>query len=110
MIKGLKNRQGGFFGLIKLLIILVLSYFQISIRSVVESPTGQDNIEYVGDTSRNIWVDYLKAPFEYLWNDVWIDIFWEGFLQNMRRIRDGNSTEFDNASPEVFDTAPNWGL
>jgi hypothetical protein len=97
-----------FYGLI---LILALSYFNISIRGVVESETGQDNLNYVGDTSKTFWARYLAEPASYLWNDVWLDIFWRGFIDNMKRIRDGKPTELDRASPEAFDeaNAPEWG-
>ena len=58
------------------IIILVLSYFNISIKSVAESPTGKENISYVTDNTKSIWESYLKDPATYLWNDVWLNIFW----------------------------------
>lgn len=85
--------------IIGFILILVLSYFNISIKGVVESPTGQENINYVQDSSKSFWDKYLKDPASYLWNDVWVDIFWQGFIDNMKRIRDGKPTDFDNAAP-----------
>lgn len=79
-------------------IILVLSYFNISIKSVVESPAGVENVNYVGGGARNLWTTYFAEPASYLWNDVWINIFWKGFINNMERIRDGQPTDFDNAA------------
>jgi len=35
------------------IIILVLSYFNVSIKSVVDSPTGQENVNYVKTTDRS---------------------------------------------------------
>jgi len=81
------------------ILILVLSYFKISVRSVVESPTGQDNINYVGGGTRNLWNDYLEQPASYLWNDIFVNIFWKSFVNNMERIRDGKPTDFENAAP-----------
>jgi hypothetical protein len=83
------------------IIILVLSYFKISIRSVVESPTGQDNINYVGGGTVNLWNEYLEKPASYLWNDVFINIFWASFIDNMERIRDGKATDYQNVAPTV---------
>lgn len=80
------------------ILILVLGYFSISVRSVVESPTGQDNINYVGGTIQKLWTKYLVAPLSYLWNDIWVDIFWKGFISNMERIRDGKPTDVDTAA------------
>ncbi len=82
-------------------LILVLSYYNISIKGVVESPTGQENLNYVGGTTRSLWDKYLAGPADYLWHDVWINIFWKGFISNMERIRDGQPTDFDNASQNL---------
>lgn len=96
------NKQSGIsilgvfvFGII---IILILSYFSISIKSIVESPTGQENINYVRGETKSLWVTYLAEPASYLWNDVWLNIFWKSFISNMERIRDGEPTDFDNAA------------
>ena len=75
--------------ILAVIIILVLSYYNISIKAVVESPTGQENLGYVGGGTRSLWTTYLAGPASYLWNDVWINIFWRGFISNMERIRDG---------------------
>lgn len=83
------------------ILILVLSYFKISVKSVVESPTGQENINYVGGASRSVWDDYLKKPADYLWNEVFVKIFWKSFLNNMERIRDGKTTDYEDAAPSL---------
>jgi hypothetical protein len=99
------NKKGGIsiLGILILALIgiLVLSYFKISIKSVVESPIGQENINYVGGGTRNLWDDYLAQPAHYLWQDVWVNIFWQGFINNMERIRDGQPTDFDNAAKNL---------
>ena len=87
-----------FFGFI---LILVLSYFNISIKAVVESPSSQENINYIGGEARSLWTTYLAEPVSYLWNDVWINIFWKGFISNMERIRDGQPTDFDKAAENL---------
>lgn len=87
--------------LLGFIIILILSYFRISVRSVVESPEAQDNITYVGGGTRNLWNDYLKEPASYLWNDIFKNIFWASFVDNMERIRDGKTTDYENSAPTV---------
>ncbi len=82
-------------------VILVLSYFHISIKAVVESPTGQENVNYVGGGAKDLWTTYLAAPASYLWNDVWVNIFWKSFISNMERIRDGQPTDFDKAAKNL---------
>jgi hypothetical protein len=110
----MKNKKNSGISLIKVLIlgfifILVLSFFNISIREVVESPDGQDNINYVKGTGVTIWEAYLKKPLSYLWNDVFVDIFWQSFISNMERIRDGKPTDYELAAPVLIlnqQTAP----
>ena len=87
--------------ILALIVILVLGYFKISVKSVVESPVAQENVSYVKGASKNIWTAYLEKPVNYLWHDVWLDIFWKGFISNMERIRDGKPTDFDNASKSL---------
>jgi hypothetical protein len=79
------------------ILLLILSYFNISVRGVVQSPTGQDNINYVKGTSQSVWDKYLAEPAHYLWQDVWVNIFWKSFINNMQRIRDGQPTDLENA-------------
>lgn len=103
--KYFKKQEGGISILgsliIGVLIILALSYFNINIRTVVESPTGQENVTYVKDATKSFWTKYLAEPAEYLWNDVWVKIFWKGFISNMERIRDGKPTDLDNAAQKI---------
>lgn len=95
-----KNRGISIIGVLVLavIIILVLSYFNISIKGVVESPAGQENINYVKGGTKSLWAEYLAEPASYLWNDVWVDIFWKGFILNMERIRNGEPTDLDAAA------------
>lgn len=99
-----KNQGISILGIIFLaaILILVLSYFNISVKGVVESPTGQENINYVKGTSQSLWDKYLAEPAHYLWKDVWVDIFWKSFILNMERIRDGKPTDVTNAAPKAF--------
>ena len=87
--------------LLAVIIILVLGYYHISLRAVVETSENQDNIQYVQGGSRSVWNDYLKEPFSYLWQDVWVNIFWKGFILNMERIRDGQPTDLDKAGQNL---------
>ena len=100
-----KNKQKGisilgilFFGFV---LILVLSYFHISIKTVVDSPTGQENVNYVKGSTQSLWDAYLAKPAHYLWQDVWVNIIWKSFISNMERIRDGQPTDIDNAAKSI---------
>jgi len=101
-MKNLNTNRG--ISLLKIIIlvfvaILILGYFGISLRKTVESPTTQDNLHYVGGGTKSVWDRYLKDPVHYIWQDVWVNIFWRSFISNMERIRDGKPTDFEKAAP-----------
>ncbi len=100
-----KNKQKGMsilgFLVLAAGLILILSYFNISIKTVVESPAGQENIEYVKGGGKSLWDEYLAESVSYLWNDIWVKLFWRPFVDNMERLRDGRPTDFDEASTGV---------
>lgn len=87
--------------LLGFLLILTLSYFHISLQAVVESPDAQGNLHYIGRFGADLWNNYFKKPVLYIWNDVFVAIFWQSFINNMERIRDGKPTDFENATPKV---------
>ena len=105
-MKKIQNKIKGGISLIGVLVlafilILVLGYYNISIRSVVENPTTQDNIHYVTGNSRNLWDDYLKVPVTNFWNNVVVNIFWASFINNMERVRDGQPTNIEQSAPST---------
>ena len=87
--------------ILAVILILVLGYFNISVRSVVENPTSQDNLNYVKGGTESVWDKYLAEPAHYLWQDVWVNIFWQSFINNMERLRDGKPTILDNAAKNL---------
>jgi len=60
------------FIILLVILILALSYFGISIRNIVESPTGQDNLSFV-------WA-YIKDGWEI------IVAFLTGVIQSVKNI------------------------
>ena len=71
MMKNKKQQRGmSILGVIVfvVIVILVLSFFNISIKSVVESPSGQENINYVRGGVVGFWDNHLKEPVEKFWN------------------------------------------
>ena len=83
------------------ILLLVLSYFGISIKSVVQSPTSQENISYIRGAGNSLWDDYLKKPAEYIWNDVFKKILWESFISNMEKIKNNEPTDLEKMAPVV---------
>ncbi len=76
-----------------------MSYFKISIRTVVESPEAQDNIQYVSGAGLSVWDKYLKEPADWFWNKVVKDLLWDSFENNLQRIKDGMPTELEENAP-----------
>ena len=97
------HNQRGFlrFILIIIILILVLSYFNIDIRGIVESPQSQKNISYVWGWTSFVWMEYLRSPVLYFWNNIFINLLWESFVSNMERIKAGQPHDFELNAPQV---------
>ncbi len=76
MQKFIQERKGGFIGIILaiLVIIFILSYFNVSVRSVFnsifENKLFKDNLGYVWSGLKNIWNNYLENPVIAFWNFI----------------------------------------
>lgn len=68
--------QRGFFKIIFLVIIgiLILGYFNIDVRSYVESPQAQEIISRSKDTANYLWEGFLKKPALYIYQEVFLNI------------------------------------
>lgn len=103
------NRQRGIIKFILLLIIfiLILSYFNIDLRAIVESPQAQQNISYAKELAINIWNtwlkplwdNYLSKPVLYFWQNIFIEILWKSFTQGLSALQAGN---FNSASTTPY--------
>jgi len=107
MNKNLKNQ-----GLIKtflilVILVLVLSFFNIDIRTVAESEQSQKNISYITEVVNKVWERYLSEPVTYFWNNIFINLLWNSFAENMDRIKTGQPHTFDLLAPTVPNTVPN---
>ena len=80
--------------------LLVVSYYGIDVQKVVESPTSQKNVSYVRGGVEFVWKDYLSKPVDYLWNDVFVDLIWKAFTENMKRIGSGKATTLEQMAPK----------
>lgn len=98
------NKQEGFLKFIILIIIAIiaLSYFGFDIRSIVEAPQTQNNIKYVWEKVVYVWDTYLDAIFRYLWNDVFINLLWNSFIDNMERLKAGQSSTIEQLAPATI--------
>jgi len=87
--------------LLGIILIIFLSYFNISLKAVVESPNVQNNFSYVGSSGRSLWNDYLAKPFSNVLNSTVVKYFWNSFITNMQNIHDGKPTDFQKFAPTV---------
>ena len=93
----------GFIRTILLIIValLVISYFGLNIRAIVNSPAGKDNFTYTQEIMINIWNNYLKGPSTYLWNDIFLDLIWVPAIENLQKIKDGGQDSIVEQSPKL---------
>lgn len=101
-----QERKGGLIKLIILIIIgvIALSYFNIDVRGIIEAPQTQQNFQYIGDQIELVWDQYLADPVLYFWNNIFIDLLWDSFVENMERIKEGRPTELQENSPRGPDS------
>jgi hypothetical protein len=50
-------------------------------QDVVTNPEVETNFGYVVSWLSGIWENHLSSPILYLWNDIFIDLFWEPFIE-----------------------------
>ena len=90
-----KNKGLSLLGLIfsAIVVIFILSFFNISIKDVFESPTGRENVEYIEGKTRNLWEIYMAPTVEYIFRDNWNNLSWKKFTASFDRLR----ADFDKA-------------
>lgn len=103
MFKNINNESG----LVRLIIIIiigiiVLSYFGFNLQDIIESPQTQGNIGYVWGGVVYVWNTYLAGPVLWFWNDIFIDLLWSSFIDNITAIRNGGSGGFVDNAPGVL--------
>ena len=81
--------------------VVVLGYFNINIKEVLEKPTVVENTQFVESATNNLWQKYLSTPILYIWNNIVSDLLWGSFVENMKRIKNGEPTWFEEHAPTV---------
>ena len=85
-----------------ILLLVILGLLGVSVQhDVVENPGVQENTSYVESGVVSFWNNYLANPASYLWDDVFVDIIWAAFVENMERLRNGE--------PPVYFEGPTQG-
>jgi len=99
MIKANKESGMSIIGLLffAVIIILILSYLNISIKAIVESPVGQENVQYVGGGAISLWNNYLKEPISRFWNNFLLPLF-RPLFSYIKNITNGQFFDLNNFS------------
>ena len=85
-------------------ILLVISYFGLNLRNLVNAPTTQDNLGYTTGLISTVWNNYLRRPATYLWNNIFINLIWEPAINNLTRMKNGEPTNVQNYSSSTMPT------
>lgn len=81
-----------------LILIIVLSFFGFDLRSIIEAPLTQNNLQYVKGAIMDFWNKYLERPIMYLWKNIFINILWGSFINNLNRIDSDAPTQMQEAT------------
>jgi len=76
-------------------------YLNFSIKEAIENEQTQSNIEYVSENTSNFYTTYLAEKVDYVWNDIFIDLIWNSFTDNMGRLKSGELTTVELAAPTI---------
>lgn len=98
------SQRKGFIKIIILIVaaLLILSYFGISLRSVINAPVTQDNISYTTGATVGFWNIYLKQPVTYLWNEIFLKLVWGPALDSLKNINKNATTTFYYPDPTIY--------
>ena len=94
------------------IVILVLSYFGISLRGILNSPEGKENVNFVTKTAVRLWESYLKEPAAYLMNNFvkpavaflygdLSNMFIQSLTKNVKGMFSGNGSGLENMAPTL---------
>ncbi len=97
------SRRKGFIKLIIIfvIVVLILSILNINLKSIIESEPVQNNFSYIWNFAKTVWSDYLAGPVIYFWNDIFMNLLWTSFVDNMERIKAGKPTDMMLDAPKV---------
>jgi hypothetical protein len=75
-------------GLMKMIVLIVialilLAYFGLNLREITSSQIFTDNWEFLKNLCLNIWSNYLKIPFTFIWSKVFIPFVWNPIVDNI---------------------------
>ncbi len=104
MVHTYSVRKAGFIKLIIIIVIglIVLGFFGFDIQKIIDSPTVSKNLTYAKDLVVGIYQKYLERPITYLWNKIFLDLLWTGFVDNLGRIKNGEPSDIYKYAPRAL--------
>ena len=82
------NRGGIRLIILIFIALIVLGYYGVSVRQVVQNPMSQDNLSHVWTGAVDVWQNYLQVPATYLWN-IFVNVIWVPAIINLEAIKTG---------------------
>ena len=75
----LYQKRGGLikFIVVVVVLIIILGYFSLDIRGIIEHPQVQKNFAYLFGWVEFVWDEYLARPVLYFWDNVIIGLLWK---------------------------------
>lgn len=79
-------------GFIKYIIIIIiilglLSFFNIDLRKIFESDTMGGNVSFLQEWGNKIWADYLSPTWTWLWENLIRDYIWEPLVKAIEMLK-----------------------
>jgi len=87
--------------ILAIIIIAILSYFGFNLKSFVENDIVQNNFGYAWNAIKYAWNNFLARPADYLWNDIFVNLLWNPFVDTLQRLKAGKSPEMIEHAPQV---------
>lgn len=80
--------QRGFLRTIILIVILIIiiGFLGFDLKSIIESPIVQKNLQYAWSGVVTFWENILREPTLYIWNNLFKNLLKEGFTSGIGNI------------------------
>lgn len=69
-------------GVLILIVFISLLGYNIE-QDVVQNEQVQSNFGYVVGWVGDLWDNHLSSPILYVWNDIFIDLLWDPFVESI---------------------------
>jgi hypothetical protein len=98
----IRSNGGGLIRNVILIIalLIILGYFGLNLRNIVNSPVVQDNLGYAKELTIVGWSNYLKSPATYAYN-LYIRLIWDPAITALERMKAGGPAILPEQSPTV---------